>query len=430
MGKIEILNVGYIFIDKNSNENIELVPNIISDPEKFRDCSEKKFTEVFVNLNKYQISDFHIVLVKNLDGIKLSCLLALFNKVGNYSGTIAIGIDYKGFNLIYHYFLDDYLKLIYDNNSGLPIYSQGSRIDFILTNPLGRMFSKYSSALRYGCAMKPSDKLRNTIAMETALDILINETANSTPKNEKFAHEDYIEFAKNPGGETVGVMLRISKTTVILHPIITDSNKEAEFSRDLLDIIEEYLLGVKKNKDIPPVWVNETLPEYKNKEMNALNTLNSILIDENMLRNLYWTTGEDLEGSVEFAFKKLGFEVENIAELRDSRDLIIKYKGMEWYVGVKGREGIIDLEDVSKFITNNLKRKLIFVANHYRRNPPETRGEAYTTKAKETIKESLKEVSIESFYPITSLDLIDFIKKGYVAEDTIKAMEAIARKYL
>ncbi len=430
MGKIEILNVGYTHINKNSNENVEKLPNIISDPKKYRDCFDKLSANIKENLNKYQISDFHIVLVKNTDSIKISCLFGLFNKVSRYSGVIAIGVDYEGFNLVYNFFLDNYVKLIYDNSYDQIIYSQGTRIDFMPTNPLGKMFSKYDDNLRYGCAMKLSDKLINTTVTAEAIKTFASVLAKVPIKDEEFANSYYVEFAKNPGGEIAGIMLKVYNTHIILHPILTDSSEDGEFTRDLLDVIEGHLLGIQIDKDIPPAWVNQTLPDYEEKKNKAFASLNSILEEELILRNLYWSTGDDLEKAVEYAFKKLGFAVENIAKDRNSRDLLIKYKGIEWYVEVKGKEGIIDISDISKFIASNPRSKLIFVGNAYRLYPPENRPEAYTKKAIETIKENLNENTIESFYPLTSLDLINFVTKGYAADAVIDAMGKIRNKYL
>ena len=428
MGKIEILNVGYTYINKNSNEDVEKLTNIISDPKKYLDCFDKLSANIKENLNKYQISDFHIVLVKNTDSIKISCLFGLFNKVGRYSGVIAIGVDYEGFNLVYHFFLDDYVKLIYDNPYGQIIYSQGSRIDFILTNPLGKMFGKYDSKLKYGCAMSLSEKL--LALMEDTIEIIGRTTPSSQLIDKEFSRLPYVEFAKNPGGEIVGIMLKVYNTHIILHPILTDSSRDEEFTRDLLDVIEGHLLGIQIDKDIPPAWVNQTLQDYKEKENEAVISLNSILEEEIMLRNLYWSTGDDLEKAVEYAFRKLGFAVENIAKDRNSRDLLIKYKGVEWYVEVKGKEGIIDISDISKFIANNPRRKLIFVGNAYRLYPPENRPEAYTKKAIETIKENLNKNTIDLFYPLISLNLITFVTGSYNTEFVIDAMENIKNKYL
>ena len=105
MNKISILNIGYEFVNKHNNEDIERLPEIIQDPEKYQDYSPKRSAEVKENLNKYQISDFHIVLVKDTDSIKKTCLFGLFNKVGLYAGVIAIGLDAEGFRLIYRSFL-------------------------------------------------------------------------------------------------------------------------------------------------------------------------------------------------------------------------------------------------------------------------------------------------------------------------------------
>ena len=428
MNKISILNIGYEFVNKHNNEDIERLPEIIQDPEKYQDYSPKRSAEVKENLNKYQISDFHIVLVKDTDSINKSCLFNLFNKVGSYAGVIAIGMDHEGFRLIYHFFLDPYLQLIYNNQYGQIIYSQGKRIDFIFTNPLGKMFSKYDGKLRYGCATRPSEKL--LALMEDTIEIIGRTTPSSQLIDKEFSLLPYVEFAKNPGGEIVGIMLKVYNTHIILHPILTDSSEDGEFTRDLLDVIERHLLGLQIDKDIQPTWVNQTLPDYEEKKNKALASLNSISEEEFILRKLYWSTGDDLEKAVEYAFRKLGFVVENIAQDRNSRDLLIKYKGIEWYVEVKGKEGIIDIGDISKFIANNPHCKLIFVGNAYRLDSLENRPEAYTKKAIETIKENLNKNTIELFYPLTSLNLINFVTKGYNTDVVIDAMENIKNKYL
>jgi len=98
----------------------------------------------------------------------------------------------------------------------------------------------------------------------------------------------------------------------------------------------------------------------------ASNELNII----NNLRELHYQSGTKLVNAVEFAFKKIGFEVENISSRGESVDLVIRFKGKEFLVEVKGKEKNADKEDISNFIANNPNKNLIFVINHFRSIDP------------------------------------------------------------
>lgn len=415
MVNIDVLNIGYTLVNSKNNERIHSVPKVVIDP-KTRNFNNAKELRMSVLLDKYPIMDYHLVLIKNSSEIPYNSIF--LNKLGVHAGVIAIGVD-SYYNI--YPILKDYVE--FETISG-------HNLVFITDNPLGKIFSRYSNSLRYGYTMKLSDKLINTSITVEAIKVFASALAKTPIKDEEFANSYYVEFAKNPGGETVGIMLKIKNTYVILHPILTDSNKEGAFTRDLLDVIETHLLGIQTNKEIPPAWVNQMLPEYEEKKNFAISSLNSILGEENVLRNLYWSTGDDLEEAVEYAFKKLGFEVKNIAKERNSRDLIITYNSTEYYVEVRGKEGIIDIGDISKFIANNPQQKLIFVGNPYRLILPGKRGEAYTKKAIETIKENISRGTIESFYLLTSLDLINFVKNGYKADAVIDEMRNITNRYI
>jgi len=86
-------------------------------------------------------------------------------------------------------------------------------------------------------------------------------------------------------------------------------------------------------------------------------------------------------------------------------------------VEIKGKEKNADKEDISNFIANNPNKNLIFVINHFRFIDPKERKDIkscppYTPDAIGTVKNALNNKSIESFYPITTMDLAEWVQNN------------------
>jgi hypothetical protein len=159
------------------------------------------------------------------------------------------------------------------------------------------------------------------------------------------------------------------------------------------------------------------------------------LEDLELLRNLHWETGEKLEKAIELAFKKIGFDVENVSMKGESRDLIIRFNSFKFVMEVKGKEGAADKSEISNFIANNLNENLIFVVNHYRlENPKERENKKsiylpYTPAALDVIKTAISKKVIKGFYPITSMDLAKWLYEKLTPNKVLEELEKVAQNY-
>jgi len=239
----------------------------------------------------------------------------------------------------------------------------------------------------------------------------------------------YDVFATAPGGLTVGAIIQAGKTKLIIHPepLFKNENSFKDFTRKFLDAIEANLLGINIQTTVPQ-WVEQLYAEEQQKIISdARNELKII----NNLRDLHYQSGTKLQNAVEFAFQKIEFEVENVSAKRESHDLDIKFKGKEFLVEVKGKEKNADQYDISNFIANNHHKNLIFVVNHFRFIDPKERKDKelyppYTQGAIKTIKADLNDKSIESFYPITTMDLVEWVQDKLAPDKVLAKLNEIA----
>jgi len=274
---------------------------------------------------------------------------------------------------------------------------------------------------------------------------LLNEPIDKVDKQGEQYYDDV--FATTPGGLTVGTIIQAGETKLIIHPepLFKDENSFKDFTRKFLDAIEANLLG----QTTVPQWVEQLFVKEQLKifiesigRISNSSECNKIFSDYNneltkfgIIKNLYFQSGTELVNAVEFAFKEIGFEVENVSAKRESHDLDIKFKGKEFLVEVKGKEESAKQKDISNFIANYPKKNLIFVVNHFRFIDPKKRKDKksyppYTQGAIKTIKADLNDNMIESFYPITTMDLAEWVKNKLTPDMVLEKLNEKAKIYL
>ncbi len=324
-----------------------------------------------------------------------------------------------------HLFYEEhYSKVLKSYIESNPI--KGSNIIFDGKHWLGKVFEKYKKYFSYVGSFTPASQFSSILSIEKNL-------SQYTKTNYRKSYEP---FAYTPGGLVVGAIVKIEGTTLILYPISSfngSDDRMKNFVREFLDEIEANLLGMKYLEIIKPRWTSELFVGERGsltKEVNeAYGKYQEKIQRLDRLEELYWQTGEALEKAVEFAFKELGFNVENISKMRESKDLIVKFNEQSYVIEVKGKEGSADKAEVSNFIANNPDESLVFIVNHYRLEPPKERTSeentypSYTPAAVQTIKTAIKNKSIKSFCSLTTLNLAEWVLKKLTPDQVKREME-------
>jgi hypothetical protein len=422
---IYVLTIGYPQIDRKSNEKITEA-SLLKD-DKLGNFKIK---------DRINIYDYNIIMVKDLQ--LLTPQTDFFNEIGEYNGILAFSFwpldDYYNFDPITQKFYILYSKALKPyiiSKKGL-----GSHIDFNQNHWLGKVFNKYKEYFKYIGSFEPSENLNNNILIKTMVYLSIYKNSNVSPQIlDEIEKKYYNVFATTPGGLTVGAIIQAGKTKLIIHPEPSfkdeDENSFKDFTRKFLDAIEANILGINIQTTVPQ-WVEQLYAEEQQKIISyALNKLNII----NNLRDLHYQSGTKLVNAVEFAFKKIGFEVENVSTKGESVDLVIRFDGKEFLVEVKGKEKYADKEDISNFIANNPNKNLIFVVNHFRSIDPKERKDIksyppYTPDAIGTVKNALNNKSIESFYPITTMDLAGWVQYKLTPDMVLAKLNERAEIYM
>jgi len=419
---IYALTIGYPQIDRKSNEKITeaiLLKDELGNKIKYR-------------INVY---DYNIIMVKDLQLLRPQT--DFFNEIGEYNGILAFSFwpldDYYNFDPITQKFYISY------SNALKPYIitkkERGSHINFNQNHWLGKVFNKYKEYFKYLGGFEPSENFNNSIFIRTMayLSFYYKNYNVSRQTLDKLEKKYYDVFATTPGGLTVGAIIQAGKTKLIIHPepSFKDENFFKDFTRKFLDAIEANILGINIQTTVPQ-WVEQLYAEEQQKIISyALNELNII----NNLRDLHYQSGTKLVNAVEFAFKKIGFEVENVSTKGESVDLVIRFDGKEFLVEVKGKEKYADKEDISNFIANNPNKNLIFVVNHFRSIDPKERKDIksyppYTPDAIGTVKNALNNKSIKSFYPITTMDLTGWVQYKLTPDMVLAKLNETAEIYM
>jgi hypothetical protein len=307
---------------------------------------------------------------------------------------------------------------------------EGKNIEFKKGHWLGEIFSNYKEYFKYEGSFTPGENLKGIIAL--------GELSKKISKKSVSFTKIFDPFAFTPGGLIVGAIVKIMNSTLILHPepLFSDEKLLAKFLREFLDGIETNLLGVKYMEPPKPRWVDYLFIKEKEEIIKEATKIYDKFIKEiekfTFLENLYWQTGDELVNAVEFAFKEIGFHVENISHERKSGDLIVQHNESQFIIEIKGKEGPADKSDISNFIANNLNKNLIFIVNHYRLDDPKERNNKpdiyipYTPSAIETIKDNLNNKTIKSFYPITTIELAELVLKKLTPKEVLENLEKIS----
>jgi hypothetical protein len=431
MDKIYILTIGYPSIDP-------------MDDEKITQCTflKDELGNLMVKgvINPY---DYNVIMVKDLRLLIPSP--KIFDEVGKYRGILAfsfwpLDVCLKYPKNEYDLYAEELNKIFlmkkFDDLSekffssyskALKFYLisknvNGSNIIFKKKHWLGKVFNKYEGHFNYEGCFSPSSYLELILA---------------------FSHEKlYDPFAIAPGGLTVGAIVKVGNSTLILHPkpSFGDEDLFREFAREFLNGIKANLLRVKYPQITKPCWVDELYAEDEKRLMDevkrCVEEYDRKLEDLKLLRDLHWETGENLVKAVELAFKEIGFSVENVSMKGESRDLIIRFNSLQFVVEVKGKEGAADKSDISNFIANNPNENLIFVVNHYRFEDPRERENKksvyrpYTEAALHAIKTAISKKVIKSFYPITSMDLAKWLYEKLTPNRVLEELNKMAQNYL
>jgi len=419
---IYALTIGYPQIDRKSNEKITEASLLKDELGNFK------------IKDRINIYDYKIIMVKDLQLLRPQT--DFFNEIGEYNVILAFSFcpldDYYNFDPITQEFYISYSKALKPYILSKKV--QGSHIDFIQDHWLGKVFNDYREYFKYIGSFRLSESFFYYILLRKKEYLSSHKNNNvSQQMLDKLGKKYYDAFAINPGGLTVGAIIQAGKTKLIIHPepLFKDENFFKNFTRKFLDAIEANLLGINIQTTVPQ-WVEQLYAEEEKKIISyASNELNII----SNLRNLHYQSGTELVNAVEFAFKKIGFEVENVSAKGESVDLVIRFNGKEFLVEVKGKEKNADKEDISNFIANNPNKNLIFVVNHFRSIDPKERKDIkshppYTQPAIETIKKDLNDNTIESFYPITTMDLAEWVQDKLTPDMVLEKLNEKAKIYL
>lgn len=243
------------------------------------------------------------------------------------------------------------------------------------------------------------------------------------------------DIASTPGRKVLGTSFSYGSSIFLFHPPFSSEPSQ----KDIRTLIDYLKLSTKKSiiSSQAPKRAKDAFPD----ERQELEKLRKQYVDKrnqlDSLSNLYWQSGKELEKSVEFSLKQLGIEVENIARNGDSKDLVLHFPEKDdYYMEIKGLKGSADKDQISNFIANNLNKKLIFLVNHYRTEPPDVRikkSEIYfpfTPAAIETMKLAMKDKGIEEILPISTLDLANLILSGVTKENLLEKFRELSTQYL
>jgi hypothetical protein len=436
LSEIYILTVGYPSINSKSNE--KLIQHPLTN-DKLGNSIIKE------SINFY---DYHIIMIKDIS--VLITFPECLKEIGNYRGVLAFSFFplccYKKYDLTQATTLSEKFRMEEYNNASenfyISYYSkvllpyidsqlfEGKNIEFRKGHWLGEIFNNYKEYFKYKGSFTPGENLKGIIALE--------ELSKKISKKSVSFIKIFAPFAFAPGGLIVGAIVKITNSTLILHPEPLFSNEKllAKFLRDFLDGIETNLLGVKYMEPPKPRWVDYLFIKEKKKIIEEAMKIYDKSLKEierfTFLENLYWQTGDELVNAIEFAFKELGFHVENISHERKSGDLIVQHNESQFIIEIKGKEGPADKSDISNFIANNLNKNLIFIVNHYRLDDPKERNNKpdiyipYTPSAIETIKDNLNNKTIKSFYPITTIELAELVLKKLTPKEVLENLEKIS----
>jgi len=424
---IYALTIGYPQINRKNNEDITEATLLKDERGNFK------------IKDRINIYDYKVIMIKDLQLLRPQT--HFFNKIGEYDGILAFSFwpldDYYNFDPNTQKFYITYSEALKPYILSEKV--QDSHIDFIQDHWLGKVFNDYKEYFKYVGGFSPSKDLRTIITLESInkmLDKMLDTKNNAElldepiDKVDKKGEKYYDVFATTPGGLTIGAIIQAGKTKLIIHPepLFENENSFKDFTRKFLDAIEANLLGINIQTTVPQ-WVEQLSVETERKITNEFtdkiiksseckeifSDYKNELIKIGIIKNLYFQSGTELVNAVEFAFKEIGFEVENVSAKGESVDLVIKFKEKKFLVEVKGKEKNADKEDISNFIANNPHKNLIFIVNHFRFIDPKERKDIksyppYTQHAIETIKTDLNDNTIESFYPITTMDLAEWVQ--------------------
>jgi hypothetical protein len=245
MDKIYILTVGYPLINPMDDEKIS------------------EWTLLKDKLGVINPYDYNIMMVKDLSS--LQPFPEIFDEVGKYRAILAFSFwSFSDFGKYPPYsFSSSYSKALTPYLLSKDV--NGSNIIFRKEHWLGKVFNKYEGYFNYEGGFSPSPQLEEVIRYEElGKDVL---TFLNKGLNTKLCEKSYDPFAITPGGLTVGAVVKIGDSTLILHPkpSFEDENLFKNFMREFLNEIKTNLLGVKYPQITKPRWVNELYAEDEKK---------------------------------------------------------------------------------------------------------------------------------------------------------------------
>jgi hypothetical protein len=381
------------------------------------------------------LSDYHIVLIRDIAG--MASIPESLDRLLEHRGVIAMGLRPFTPPFRYESRYNDPLAIAKSSynqlwNTFLGEKMAGLLDDYLVCMPeLGRNLVVEHSSSQSAAFSHPEVSFSIFARLETTskLDALEKrrEAANAvTGKGEH--RSQYLEvFARNPGGSVVGAVLRTGTTTLVLHPIPVFVGGQSEaakatatltsFARELLDSATR-LLVPKGPIALPPSWARTAFPDSAKEIQDAQRELDRATESAALLVDLCWESGTALEEVVERALRIIGVEVENVASAGGQRDLLAKIDGRDTVIEVKGKTGIVDLEDVSKFLVGNPKKHLMMVVNPYRQVSPSdrmTKAPTYaplSQAALDAIRDAIRNKTVASFRTLTTIDLVSCLRRG------------------
>lgn len=393
------------------------------------------------------ISDFHIVLIRDIAGAAM--LGRAFERLPEHRGVIAMGLrpfnppysyalssttaaalDRARYNDLWEGFLGKLEQFFKDSIKSEP--ESGRNIDLEAGSPFTRSFSRPGLSWTVSARLVPTSQLSNSLRRQETAGAIVGKPGSQSPQFEV--------FARNPGGSIVGALLRTRGPTVVFHPIPGVPQERARdsasvealsaFARDLLDLSTR-LLTPQDIGEPPPKWAKEAFPELRRAIEEAESRLAQLTESADLLVQLCSGTGTSLEDAVERALSLLGVRVSNVAAAGGQRDILAELGNNQYVIEVKGKSGAIDLEDISKFIVGNPKKRLIMVVNQYRQVPLDerrTKPKVYpplTEAAAEAARTARTNGSIESFHYICAMDIAATLISRQGSKELVAAMKPL-----
>ncbi len=286
---------------------------------------------------------------------------------------------------------------------------------------LGKFFEKYNKKLSYIGTFEPSISQKLSEGFDELSTRLSNASKSKRASN-------FEPFATNVSGLVVGAIVKAGETLLVLYPkvFLYGEPEEKRFLRTFIAELES--MRIEEHSEDRPKWLSK-IKLNREKFDRTYKEFEAAKNEINYIEDLYWRDGEKLENAVLRAFRDLGFEVYDNTSKRNTIDHILKMKNQpdEFIIQIKGHQnGPITQEDVSEIIAANPRKKIIFVGNPFRLDDFELRErsrECYSTHALKVIHEGLEKGSLETFYPITSIDLAKWKDLGLTSEQVISEMK-------